>query len=60
VPRDALQLQCGPAREVGRVVGGHVEDAHRRLPPTLATERQNVSFSGTSWQIATVPAGSSW
>jgi hypothetical protein len=29
VADDALQLQGGAAREVGRVVGGHVEDAHR-------------------------------
>jgi hypothetical protein len=29
VAGDALQLQRGTAREVGRVVGGHVEDAHR-------------------------------
>jgi hypothetical protein len=29
VAGDALQLQGGAAREIGRVVGGHVEDAHR-------------------------------
>lgn len=28
VSGDALQLQRGPAREVGRVVGRHIEDPH--------------------------------
>ena len=32
---DAAQLQRGPAREVGRVVGGHVEDAHRLGGPRV-------------------------
>jgi hypothetical protein len=32
---DATQLEGGAAREVGRVVGGHVEDAHRLAGPTV-------------------------